>query len=309
MRNTPIQLLLMDALLVYGSFLAASWYLARKQVADGGGLMRLAIPSGLTLLFLLISGAFTGPRRRTAWHAIRPLVISLALIALCDAAGLISPSLIFTVSFGAGDAGQNFAKLMLEHKNCSSRRGQQGTLYNPEPGIEARVPNGQVYLFPLGLICLVWWEIIAENRSQSMKLKTRSVVFFFVLVVVVGVIALVVDDRTDASKTKATYTEFLQQVQAGEVSKATISVAATGANPVAYRLKNGSEWLTIIPRNYQDALAAMQNKLVNIEIRDAQSQRVRTLANASPFLILLGFWLVMMIWMRKNPNFPKSFQG
>ena len=135
-----------------------------------------------------------------------------------------------------------------------------------------------------------------------MKSKTRSIVFFVVLVVVAVAMALVVGDRTDGSRTKATYTEFLQQVQAGEVSKVTIAVAETGANPVTYRLKSGSEWLTIIPRNYQDALAAMQNKLVNVEIRDAQSQRVRTLANASPFLLLLGFWVVMMIWMRKNPN-------
>ena len=142
-----------------------------------------------------------------------------------------------------------------------------------------------------------------------MKSKTKSVIFFVVLVVVAVVMALVIGDRTDGSRTKATYTEFLQQVQAGEVSKATIAVAETGANPVTYRLKSGSEWLTIIPRNYQDALAAMQNKLVNVEIRDAQSQRVRTLANASPFLLLLGFWVVMMIWMRKNPNFPKMFQG
>ena len=126
---------------------------------------------------------------------------------------------------------------------------------------------------------------------------------------VVAVIALVVGGRSDGSKTKATYSEFLQQVQAGEVSKATIAVAETGANPVTYRLKSGSEWLTIIPKNYQEALAAMQAKLVNIEIRDAQSQRVLLLANASPFLILLGFWIVMMIWMRKNPNFPKMFQS
>jgi len=95
-----------------------------------------------------------------------------------------------------------------------------------------------------------------------MKSKTKSVVFFVVLIVVVAVMALVVGDRTDGSRTKATYSEFLQQVQAGEVSKATIAVAEAGANPVTYRLKSGSEWLTIIPENYQDALAAMQNKLV-----------------------------------------------
>jgi ATP-dependent Zn protease len=140
-------------------------------------------------------------------------------------------------------------------------------------------------------------------------MKLRTLIFVVVLIVVVAPMALVVGDRTDGSKTKATYSEFLQQVQAGEVSKATIAVAETGANPVTYRLKSGGEWLTIVPRNYQVALAAMQNKLVNIEIRDAQSQRTRVLVNAAPFLFLLSFWVVMMIWIRKNPNFPKMFQG
>jgi cell division protease FtsH len=143
-----------------------------------------------------------------------------------------------------------------------------------------------------------------------MKPKTKTVVFFAVLIVVVAVMALIVGDRTDASRTKATYSEFLQQVQAGEVSKATIAVAETGANPVTYRLKSGSEWLTIIPKNYQEALSAMQAKLVNIEIlREVQSQRTRVFLNATPFLVLLAIWVFMMIKMRKNPNFPRMFQG
>jgi len=139
-------------------------------------------------------------------------------------------------------------------------------------------------------------------------MKLRIVVFVVVLIGVAVLMALV-GDRTDGSKTKATYSEFLQQVQAGEVKTATIAVSETGASSVTYRLKSGSEWLTIIPQNYQEALAAMQNKLVNIEIRDAQSQRTRVLLNATPFLLLLSFWVVMMIWMRKNPNFPRMFQG
>jgi cell division protease FtsH len=142
-----------------------------------------------------------------------------------------------------------------------------------------------------------------------MKPKTKRVIFFVVLIAAVVAMGLVAGDRTDASRTKATYSEFLQQVQSGEVSKATIAVAETGANPVTYRLKSGSEWLTIAPKNYQDAVAAMQNKLVNIEIRDAQSRRTRVLVNSTPFLLLLSLWVVMMIWMRKNPNFPRMFQG
>ena len=80
-RTTPIQLLLMDALFVYGSFLAAAWYLAKTLITDAGGLVRLAIPSGLTLLSLLISEAFTPPLKRWLSDWIVPLVIMLALVA------------------------------------------------------------------------------------------------------------------------------------------------------------------------------------------------------------------------------------
>ena len=72
-RTTNIRLLLMDALLVYGSFLAAAWYLARTLVTTEGGLVRLAIPSGLTLVGLLIGDAFTPPLKRPPSDWIRSL--------------------------------------------------------------------------------------------------------------------------------------------------------------------------------------------------------------------------------------------
>jgi ATP-dependent Zn protease len=40
--------------------------------------------------------------------------------------------------------------------------------------------------------------------------------------------------------------------------------------------------------------------MVNIEIRDASSQWIRVLANASPFLLLLGFWFFMMNRMKST---------
>ena len=60
LRTTDLQLLLTDALLVYGSFLAAAWY--KDRLADGSGLLHLAIPAGLTLLYLVFKDAFAGSR-------------------------------------------------------------------------------------------------------------------------------------------------------------------------------------------------------------------------------------------------------
>ncbi len=130
-------------------------------------------------------------------------------------------------------------------------------------------------------------------------MNTKRIIFFVVLICVAVLLALVVGDRR--YQTRTTYSEFLQQVQAGDVAKATIAVAETGANPVTYSLKNGARLQTIVPRDYKDALAAMQTKLVNVEIRDVSWQRWSTLANAIPFFILLGFWAFMMRQMKNKP--------
>lgn len=128
----------------------------------------------------------------------------------------------------------------------------------------------------------------------------NKIVFWLVLICVAIVLALVVGDRR--YQTKTTYSEFLQQVHAGDVAKATIAVAETGANPVNYVLKNGARMQTIAPRDYKDALAAMQSKLVNVEIRNASAQRWLMLGNATPFLLLLGFWFFALHQMRKKPQ-------
>jgi cell division protease FtsH len=130
-----------------------------------------------------------------------------------------------------------------------------------------------------------------------MDTNTKSIVFWGVLVAVAALLWAVVHNGPNPMKT--TYSQFLQQVQAGQVSKATI-VAESGANPVTYSLKNGSRIGSVLPHDYRDALEAMQQKMVDVEIRDASTQWPRVAANASPFLILLGFWFFMMNRMKAN---------
>jgi len=125
-----------------------------------------------------------------------------------------------------------------------------------------------------------------------MNSKAKSVVFWVVLIGVAALLWAVM--QSGPNSTKATYSQFLEQVQSGQVNKAVIVDAHTGANPVTYSLKNGSQARTVVPSDYRAALEAMQQKMVNIEIRDASSQWIRILLNASPFLVLLAFWVFMM---------------
>ena len=135
-----------------------------------------------------------------------------------------------------------------------------------------------------------------------MNTRTKNVVFVVVAVCVAVTLALVVGDRR--YETRMTYSEFLQQVQSGEVVKATVSVADSGANPVKYILKNGAKMQTIVPRDYKDALMAMESKLVNVEIRSTPSPQWRALENSIPFLALLGFWAFMLRKLKNKPSLP-----
>jgi cell division protease FtsH len=131
-----------------------------------------------------------------------------------------------------------------------------------------------------------------------MNSNAKTLVFWGVLIAVAALMWAV--QRNGPNTAKATYSQFLQQVEAGQVSKATIVAAQTGANPVTYNMKDGSRVDSVLPQDYRDALEAMQQKMVDIEIRDASTQWLRVAANAMPFLILLGFWFFAMNRMKAN---------
>jgi|HubBroStandDraft_2_1064218.scaffolds.fasta_scaffold382967_1 cell division protease FtsH len=130
---------------------------------------------------------------------------------------------------------------------------------------------------------------------MSTNSKAKNVVFWVVLVGVAALLWAVIQNRPNAPN--ATYSQFLQQVESGQISNAVIVAANGGANPVDYSLKDGARMHTVLPPDYRDALAAMEQKMVNIEIRDASSQLPRMAANAVPFFVLLAFWVFMMMRM------------
>jgi ATP-dependent Zn protease len=100
--------------------------------------------------------------------------------------------------------------------------------------------------------------------------------------------------------TTYTYSQFLDQVRNGQVASVLIIGSTSGTTDVTFQLKDGEAARTVLPSEYKDALRAMQEKLVNIEIRGSSSEPRGFLISASPFFLLLGTWIVLMIW--KFPN-------
>src|SRR5262245_59495405 len=94
---------------------------------------------------------------------------------------------------------------------------------------------------------------------------------------------------TDSARPKMSYSQFLAQVRTGQVSSAIIMAGDSSASETTFRLKNGSSGKTTLPGDYRDALSAMQDNLVDIQIQ--KSSEWGKLLNLLPFLLLLGFWL------------------
>jgi ATP-dependent Zn protease len=101
-----------------------------------------------------------------------------------------------------------------------------------------------------------------------------------------------------------TYSQFLERVRNGQIASVIVMGSNSGAVQAICRLKDGNAVGTVLPSDYRDAMAAMQDKLVNVEIRDSSSGFLRFVTNATPFLLLLGLWIFLVIG--KFPNGPRQ---
>lgn len=135
-----------------------------------------------------------------------------------------------------------------------------------------------------------------------MNSKGKILITCVVLICVAGVLWMATNGQ--GSLTTYTYSRFLDQVHSGQVASVVVIDSNSGAVEAACRLKDGKTVRTVLPSDYRDALVAMQDKLVNIEIRDSALGPFSLLIKAMPFLLLLGIWIYLMI--RKFPNGPRQ---
>ena len=103
--------------------------------------------------------------------------------------------------------------------------------------------------------------------------------------------------------TKLTYSQFLEQVRSGQVASVIVMGSNSGVVHATGSLKDGNTALTVLPADYRDAMVAMQDQHVNVEIRDTSFAPLRLLLNATPFLLLLGGWVFLI---RRIPMGPRS---
>lgn len=124
-------------------------------------------------------------------------------------------------------------------------------------------------------------------------MKTKSKLVILLLAVLASCwLAWIARPRPSAPTIN--YTQFLQQVQARRVVDVRITAGSLGAEAASVRLKDGATFQTLLPLDYPLALEAMQKALVNVEIEDSSTSPLHLLINATPFFILLAFWIFFM---------------
>ena len=110
----------------------------------------------------------------------------------------------------------------------------------------------------------------------------------------------------DTSKERElTFTEFMASVDRGDVAEITLYAN----HEVRGKFKKDNTKLkTVVPDNYPDLIGILRNKEVVITVKESStSSWITLLVNASPFLLLIGFWIFMMRQMQTGGNKALSF--
>jgi cell division protease FtsH len=132
----------------------------------------------------------------------------------------------------------------------------------------------------------------------------KTAIFWVVLICVAVLLFAVVRTGQGRKEQQLTFTEFLDKVQEGQVKEVTIT-----ANDVHGVYSNQNLGLhTVVPTNYPDLYKMLREKNVNVEIKDSSSGSwITILLNASPFIVLIAFWIFMMRQMQSGGNKALSF--
>ena len=127
-----------------------------------------------------------------------------------------------------------------------------------------------------------------------MNSKIKIAIALLAAALLCAVILIWISAGQHGGQSSISYSQFLQQVEAGRVAEVKISAGNSGADAAKVRLKDGTTTQTVLPADYSVALAAMQQRMVNVEIQEAGANSISMALNAIPFLILLAVWVFLM---------------
>src|SRR5260370_15947763 len=84
-RTTDPQVLLMEAFVLYLSYLAAASFLDRQFLTDQRGLLRLAIPAAIAWIALMVGDAYSDPKKQSLLRPVGAAATAIGLAGLSQA--------------------------------------------------------------------------------------------------------------------------------------------------------------------------------------------------------------------------------
>jgi cell division protease FtsH len=137
-----------------------------------------------------------------------------------------------------------------------------------------------------------------------MNSNIKTAIFWVVLICVVVLLVTVVRTGKTQNEQQRSFTEFMNDVEAGKVKSVTIT---EGEVHGTYR-ESTDTLKAQIPKNYPDIYKVLREKGVNVDIKEANSSGwVSLLVNFLPFILLGGLWIFMLRQMQSGGNKALSF--
>ena len=136
-----------------------------------------------------------------------------------------------------------------------------------------------------------------------MNSRVKTAVFWVVMLCTAILLWRVIQTGSAAGVELLTYSEFYQEVKAGNVRSVTIA-----GNQITGKLRGDENLRTTIPSDYPGIIDVLQEAGVAIEVKESNTPAwLSFLINASPFILLFGFWIFMMRQMQAGGNKALSF--
>jgi cell division protease FtsH len=134
--------------------------------------------------------------------------------------------------------------------------------------------------------------------------NVKTVIFWVILVSVAVLLWVVVKRDHGKVDRPLNFSEFLAEVDAGNIKNVNINV-----NEVKGEFINGRDaFHTVVPNNYPKLFDLLSEKKVAMTFLDPASVGwVSLIVQYSPFILLIGFWVFMMRQMQSGGNKAMSF--
>ncbi len=137
-----------------------------------------------------------------------------------------------------------------------------------------------------------------------MNTAVRNIIFWVVMAAFALLIWAVVRSNTGERVREVTFSEFTSEVEKDNVREVTI----IGTDVSGVLKKDNAKFRSTIPANYPDLYKSLQEKNVNVTIKDTSSGSWMTwVANGLPIILLLGLWIFFMRQMQTGGNKALSF--